>query len=152
MKEKGGENGVTRGWLHSGGRSTSVAAAATSTLIGLTSYHLRERNVMNSRFVGSTAKISRECPPLPMILFFFFLFFLLAPFRTGNRRPLTYRSSVAFFFSRIIIYRSLIVPFFLSFFEKKAVVSLSPLPFKSIKKIDVKLVAGGEVSAPQVSL
>lgn len=143
---------MTRGWLHSGGRSTSVAAAATSTLIGLTSYHLRERNVMNSRFVGSTAKISRECPPLPMILFFFFLFFLLAPFRTGNRRPLTYRSSVAFFFSRIIIYRSLIVPFFLSFFEKKAVVSLSPLPFKSIKKIDVKLVAGGEVSAPQVSL
>lgn len=146
---------MTRGWLHSGGRSTSVAAAATSTLIGLTSYHLRERNVMNSRFVGSTAKISRECPPLPMILFFFFLFFLLAPFRTGNQRPLTYRSSVAFFFSpfpRIIIYRSLIVPFFLSFFEKKAVVSLSPLPFKSIKKIDVKLVAGGEVSAPQVSL
>lgn len=151
MKEKGGENGVTRGWLHSGGRSTSVAAAATSTLIGLTSYHLRERNVMNSRFVGSTAKISRECS-LPHDSFFFSLFFLLAPFRTGNRRPLTYRSSVAFFFSRIIIYRSLIVPFFLSFFEKKAVVSLSPLPFKSIKKIDVKLVAGGEVSAPQVSL
>lgn len=145
---------MTRGWLHSGGRSTSVAAAATSTLIGLTSYHLRERNVMNSRFVGSTAKISRECPP-PHDSFFFSLFFLLAPFRTGNRRPLTYRSSVAFFFfpfPRIIIYRSLIVPFFLSFFEKKAVVSLSPLPFKNIKKIDVKLVAGGEVSAPQVSL
>lgn len=132
MKEKGGENGVTRGWLHSGGRSTSVAAAATSTLIGLTSYHLRERNVMNSRFVGSTAKISRECPP-PHDSFFFFLFFLLAPFRTGNRRPLTYRSSVAFFFSRIIIYRSLIVPFFLSFFEKKAIVSLSPC-FQEYKK------------------
>ena len=131
MKEKGGENGVTRGWLHSGGRSTSVAAAATSTLIGLTSYHLRERNVMNSRFVGSTAKISRECP-LPHDSFFFSLFFLLAPFRTGNRRPLTYRSSVAFFFSRIIIYRSLIVPFFLSFFEKKAV-SLSPF-FQEYKK------------------
>ena len=68
----------------------------------------------------------------PPWFFFFFLFFLLAPFRTGNRRPLTYRSSVAFFFSRIIIYRSLIVPFFLSFFEKKAV-SLSPF-FQEYKK------------------
>lgn len=154
MKEKGGENGVTRGWLHSGGRSTSVAAAATSTLIGLTSYHLRERNVMNSRFVGSTAKISRECPPLPMILFFFPLFFTRSfPYRESATTYLSLICCVFFFpFPRIIIYRSLIVPFFLSFFEKKAVVSLSPLPFKSIKKIDVKLVAGGEVSAPQVSL
>lgn len=154
MKEKGGENGVTRGWLHSGGRSTSVAAAATSTLIGLTSYHLRERNVMNSRFVGSTAKISRECP-LPHDSFFFSSFFysLLSVPGIGDHLLIAHLLRFFFFpFPRIIIYRSLIVPFFLSFFEKKAVVSLSPLPFKSIKKIDVKLVAGGEVSAPQVSL
>lgn len=66
---------MTRGWwLHSGGRSTSVAAAATSTLIGLTSYHLGERNVMNSRFVGSTAKISREFAPSYDFSPFFFFF------------------------------------------------------------------------------
>lgn len=65
---------MTRGRLHTGGRSTSVVAAATSTLIGLTSYHLRERNVMNSRFVGSTAKIPEECP---MIFLFFPPYFLL---------------------------------------------------------------------------
>lgn len=52
---------MTRGWLYAGGRSTSVAAAATSTLIEFTSYHLRERNVMNSRFVGPTGKIPEEC-------------------------------------------------------------------------------------------
>lgn len=133
MKKKGGENGVTRGWLHSGGRSTSVAAAATSTLIGLTSYHLRERNVMNSRFVGSTAKISRECPPPSMILFFFPLFFTRSfPYRESAT---TYLSLICciFFFPRTIIYRSLIVPFFLSFFEKKAIVSLSPC-FQEYKK------------------
>ena len=60
---------MTRGRLHTGGRSTSVGAAATSTLIGLTSYHLRERNVMNSRFVGSTAKIPEEWPMIFLLPF-----------------------------------------------------------------------------------
>lgn len=70
---------MTRGRLHTGGRSTSVGAAATSTLIGLTSYHLRERNVMNSRFVGSTAKIPEECPMIFLFLFFFFRLLLFSP-------------------------------------------------------------------------
>lgn len=84
---------MTRGWwLHSGGRSTSVAAAATSTLIGLTSYHLGERNVMNSRFVGSTAKISREFAPLPPPTIFSPFFFFFSFTRSLSN------SSVAHFF------------------------------------------------------
>lgn len=83
MKEKKRKNSVTRGRAAArgdtgrgrgptrgrtedgrGGRSTSVAAAATSTLIDSTSYHLHQRNVMNSRFVDPTAKITEECRPI----------------------------------------------------------------------------------------
>lgn len=90
---------MTRGRLHTGGRSTSVVAAATSTLIGLTSYHLRERNVMNSRFVGSTAKIPEECPMIFLffpLIFFFFFFSIYRQSTTTFYQPCS-NTSVAFF-------------------------------------------------------